>query len=491
MKRYLFLVLSSITLFFFIYPSAFLSSNTSLPDTNDTRLISYIIGQVQQNITLRQPLFYGTFFAPDTNTLSYSDAFITTSLITLPFRLLTSSPIVIFNISLILGFVLTFMSAYILFDYIFQNTWLNIITTLLLTLSGYHFSYLPHLQMFNIWSLLLSIYFYLRFQKENNSHFLTLFFITVTLQLVESIFPVYLIFFTTFILFLQKPSQIKKILSKLLFFIPLWIILIFPYLKLHFTFPEAKRSIHDAAHFSLGLEEVFTKYHGTTSLVIFILSSLFVKGISAKSKSWWFLFTLSLLMSLGPVIKIFGNTLKVLGLPIPLPYFIFYYLFPGFTGFRTPSRFIILTLLAITIISGYSLQKLFVKLKTKTKITVSLLILSLLLYELSPPITSYPVDITPPQIYQQVSTLPANSIILELPIKLWNDKGHEIESIRSIYSLSHRHRRFGGFSGFATNHWIETVQKINEEGLNQENINTLKLLGVTHVVERSHLTPLP
>jgi len=344
--------------------------------------------------------------------------------------------------------------------------------------------------MFNLWLLLLSIYFFLRFQKENNSRFLTLFFITVTLQLIESIFPAYLIFFTTFFLFLQKPSQIKKILSKLLLFIPLWTILLFPYLKLHFTFPEAKRSIHDAAHFSLGLEEIFTKYKGSASLIIFLFFSLVTKKISTKAKPWWIVFIFSLLMSLGPVIKIFGETLKVFGLPIPLPYSVFYYLFPGFTGFRTPSRFIVLTLLAITIITGYSFQKLANNLKARTKYTFALLTLSLLLYELSTPLASYPVNTTPPQIYQQVADLPKDSIILELPIKLWNNEGHEIESLRSIYSLSHKHRRFGGFSGFATDQWIETVQKVNKYGLNQENTNTLKLLGITHIVENTQLTPL-
>ena len=86
--------------------------------------------------------------------------------------------------------------------------------------------------------------------------------------------------------------------------------------------------------------------------------------------------------------------------------------------------------------------------------------------------------------------LPQNTVILELPIKLWNMEGHEIESIRSLYSLEHGKRRVGGFSGFAPLAWIDLVEKINANGLNQENTNRLHSLGVTHVIENNILRPL-
>ena len=195
-------------------------------------------------------------------------------------------------------------------------------------------------------------------------------------------------------------------------------------------------------------------------------------------------------MSLGPVLKIFGETVKFFGLPIPLPYALFYYLFPGFAGFRTPSRFIVLALLSVVVIIGFRLKPFFEKLKSKTKLILILLILSLLFLEADLPLTGYPVNINMHPVYQEITNLPPDAVILELPIKLWNMPDHEIESIRSLYSLFHKHRRLGGFSGFATNSWVELVQRIDTYGLSPENINKLKSRGITHVIQNNALYPL-
>ncbi|HSV94516.1 MAG TPA: hypothetical protein VLH94_00860 [Spirochaetia bacterium] len=488
MKRWLAIIISSLLLVLFIYPSAFIYTQDTLPDRNDTRLITYIIGQVQDNLINHQPLFYGRFFAPDQNTLAYSDLFLTSSLVTLPFRLFTDSPIVIFNLAFIINSVLTSCSAFLLFFYLFKNNWIAITTTLLFTLSGFHLHYYPHLQMFSLWPFLLSIYFFLRFQKEKRPLFLTLFFITTTLQIFETIFLAYLIFFTFFILFLTSPQKpYKTIIVYLLPFLPIWILFILPYLQLHLSFPEASRPIRDAAHFSLGLEQPFTMYHSLTLIGIFLLAFL----TKVKIKQWWPIFLFSLTMSFGPVVKILGQTVKIFELPIPLPYTIFYYLFPGFTGFRTPSRFIVLTLLSATVIIGFSFIPLINKLKIKTKIFLTFFIFSLLLLEADLPLKGFPVNINMHPVYQQVAALPQNAVILELPIKLWNMPDNEIESIRSLYSLSHRHRRLGGYSGFATNNWINLIEKINTNGLNTDNLKQLHTLGVTHYIKNNQLFPLP
>lgn len=532
--KWLFIAIISITLIVFVYPSAFYYTKDTLPDSNDTRLIAYIIGQVQQNLLERQPLHYGTYFAPDQNTLAYSDLFLTSAVLTLPFRLFISSPIYIFNLALVLGFLLTILSSFLLFDYLFKDRWITTLTVLLFNFSGFHLHYLPHLQMFSLWPLLLSLYFCLRFQKENRPFFLTLFFFTVTIQLAESIFPVYLIFFSVLFLFLSSPSRPTRtiLVGRAIPFIPFWIFLLSPYYHLHASLPEATRPISDAAHFSLGLDQIFTQFHGWTVIIIFLISGAvrillgnypqeqkrgifllkknfcdeaktaakrwlsglrFPKKNTGESheKKWQYIFLFSIIMSLGPVLKIFGSNLRIFGFPIPLPYTLFYYLFPGFTGFRTPSRFIILALLAAVILVGYHLKPIFSKLKPKTKLVFLLLVLSLLLAEAYLPLKAYPVNINMHPVYQEIKALPPEAVILELPIKLWNMPDHEIESIRSLYSLVHRHRRFGGFSGFATNNWVNLVEKINAHGLDSKNIARLKSLGVTHVIQNNILSPLP
>lgn len=270
-------------------------------------------------------------------------------------------------------------------------------------------------------------------------------------------------------------------------FIPFWFLLVFPYLKLHYSLPEAVRPIRDAAHFSLGLEQVFTFFNSFTFLGLFFMAVV----AKIKSKPWWSIFFFSLLMSFGPVIKMFGQTVKILGCPLPLPYAGFYYLFPGFSGFRTPSRFIILAILAGSVLIGFTLTPYFKKLKPKSIIVSILFIFSLLLFEADLPLKGYPVNINMHPVYQEVKALPENAVILELPIKHWAMPDHEIEPVRALYSLSHRHRRFGGISGFAKNSWVELVEKINTSGLDQENITKLRILGITHVIENNLLFPLP
>lgn len=482
MRRLVLITALALILSFLVYPSAFISPKTTLPDDNDTRLIAYIIGQVQDNLLhLRNP-YFGRFFAPYENTLAFSDLFLTSAAITLPFRLLTNSPIVIFNLALLIGFILTFITSYYLLRHLTRDTFAALFGAVLFNLSGYHLSYLPHLQIFSLWPVFLSLYFFLR-------HRYFLFFLIVTAQVLESVFPVYLIFFS--IAIMSFPRNRKFFLYSL-FFLPLWLAFLFPYLKLHFTFPEAVRPIRDAAHFSLGFEEIFTKYHSLLFISVFVLSLLL--KTKQKLATYHLLLATGLILSLGPVLKIFGHNLRIFGLPIPLPYSLFYYLFPGFNGFRTPSRFIVLAAIAAVIIISGKLAPLAKKLLPQTKFFLLALLLLLLSLEGRFPLPAYPVDITPPPIYQEVKKLPASAIILELPIKLWTGPDHEIESVRSLYSLEHGHRRVNGFSGFSPLAWIDLVEQISTSPtsrLDLEVVNRLKSLGVTHVVENDRFFPLP
>lgn len=485
MRRLLIIFTLGFSLSVLIYPSALRHPTNTLPDNNDTRLIAYIIGQVQNNLLHRQPppavagLFHGTFFAPYENSLAYSDLFLTTAIISLPFRAFTSSPIIIFNLAYLINSTLTFVSAFLFFAYLTPSNHRGLLAAFLFFLSGYHLIYLPHLQVYSLWAVFLALYFFLR-------RFYFLFFLAVSLQMAESIFPVYLIFFTAAIFYFRQPIPLKTLAVRALPFVPLWIYLIFPYLSLHYSLPEATRPIRDAAHFSLGLEEVFTKYHSWTIILLLLLS------LKIKRSDLLILLATGLALSLGPVVKLFGHSVKILGLPVPLPYALFYYLFPGFQGLRTPSRFIVLALIAASAMIATRLPAIATKLQAglPKKPLLYAVIISLLLFEAGLPRPGYAVDINPPKVYAEVKKLPPDSVILELPILLWNQPGHEIESVRSLYSLDHGRRRVGGYSDFAPLAWIDLVGQITTSGLNPEVVTRLRSLGVTHVVENNRLKPL-
>lgn len=484
MRRLLLIFLSGLLLTIIIYPSAVVHINSTLPDNNDTRLIAYIIGQVQNNLLTGRPLFFGTFFAPYENTLTFSEPFVTTAVLTLPFRFLTSNPITIFNLAYLLNSALTFTAAFIFFATLLASNRTGLLASLIFFLSGFHLAYLAHLQIYSLWPLFLALFFFLRGR-------FSFFFLFTFVQLTDSLFPVYLIFFAAFIFHLSKPKHTLKIILTSLPFFLICFIFLYPYLSLHWSFPEAIRPIRDAAHFSLGLEEVFTKYHSWT-VIILLAISLFLKS-SKKLTAYHFLFATGLILSLGPVVKLFGHSLHLFGLPLPLPYTFFYYFFPGFQGFRTPSRFIILALIGAAALIADRLPAIMSELRAGRRIQtlVFLLIIVLLLFEAKLPRPGYAVDATPPTVYQPVKKLPKEAVILELPLLLWTAPGHEIESLRSLYSLEHGRRRLGGYSGFAPLAWIDLVQQINSRGLDQTNLVRLRALGVTHVIENNNLFPLP
>lgn len=474
MRRFIIIFFTGLTLSIIIYPASILRPADSLPDDNDTRLLTYIINQVQNNLLERKPLFFGTFFAPYQNTLTYSDPFLTTALITLPARLFTSNPVVIFNLAYLLNSTLTFTASFFFFTVLLSDNKRALIASLIFFLSGYHLTYLPHLQVFSLWATFTALAFFQLFLNRGQTLYLHLFYLFTFVQLTDSLFPVYLIFFASSIFFLTKPRHFKKILINAAPFLLCALVFSLPFLQMVRSFPEAARPIRDAAHFSLGLEEVFTKYSSWTVILLLIFS----KQIK---RSDLLIFATGLVLSLGPVVKLLGQTVKIFGLPIPLPYSLLYYLLPGFQGLRTPSRFILLALIAAASIIAARLPK---------KATPILLVLSFLLLEARLPKTGYAVNPTPPAVYEEVKKLPDGAVILELPILLWNQPNHEIESLRSLYSLYHAKRRVGGYSGFAPREWIRLVENLNARGLDDENVANLKNLDVTHVVENNWLKPL-
>lgn len=502
MKAKIYILLLSLLLCFFVYPSSFIHPKDTLPDNNDTRLITYIINQVQINTLNGNSIFYGTYFAPEKNTLTYSDLFLTTATLSLPLRLFTSDPILIFNLIWIIGFILTLYTSFIFFKNLTNDHLTALLGAIVFNLSGIHLHYYAHFQIFNLWIVFAALLTTNKYINTNKSKYLYIYLALFSLQLFESIFTTYLLGFASVFLFANTVIKQKPKLHPLSLFFPIsWLAYLWPYYQTHLAFPEAERSIHDAAHNSLSLIGYFTHHQATLSLLLLLISLIIflrkkepnpgqhpITNMSVLS-----LFLFSSLMSLGPVLKLIDKTLKpfsVFGLewPIPLPYSAFYYLFPGFQGFRTPSRFMILTLLSLVIILVANISNF--KLKNITKTILILFFLTLLSLENKLPLSGYPINLNPPSVYNSLYYLPKDSVLLELPIKLWNMSDHQVESVRSLYSLDHGLRRLGGYSGFASMEWIKLVEEINSEGLSETVKQKLKSRGVTHIIQNNTLSQL-
>ena len=484
MKSHLFLLLALVALgILLLVPAAVLHPLSTLPDTNDTLLITYIINQVQINLLDPQkPLYWATFFSSYQDTLAYSDLFLTTATTTLPLRLLSVSPLLVYNFSLIASIFATSLTSFLLFHHLTRSPIASSTAALIFVFSGFHFAHLPHLQIFNLTFLPLCLYFLLKFLDSSKKIFLHGFLLCGLLQTLNSIFAGYLVVLASLILIMFHPRRSKILnLKSLIFFLPYFLLslyILLPYLQLQFSFPEAQRPLTDAAHFAHSLDSMFTAYPALSTLFLIVL--FFPRKISCRHLPWITLAFTSFILSLGPVLKISQHTFKLYNLPLPLPYALLYYTIPGFTGFRTPSRFVMLTLLGISALLALSLAKL--HLPPKFKVLLPPLILVLLILNSPLPLPSYQTNLTPPAIYRQVKDLPPSAVILEWPPLLWNQPGNELESLRSLYSLTHQHRRFGGYSGFAPQSWINTVHTLQCQGLNPQTYQLLRSLGITHLL---------
>lgn len=464
------------------YPG-FTQPDKFLPDDNDSLLITYILNQSQQNfLSGDKSRFWGSFFAPFSDTLRYSDSFTTSALLTLPWS--GQAPAVIFNTAALIALLFTSLTTFLLIKHLTKSSPLGLFGALMFNFSGFHWHYFSHLQVFGLWSLPLALYLYLRWQEQGKTKNFAVLLLVLTAQIAESFFLFYVTVFGLLVLMLNQRPHLKRPESLLMAGAGLiWLAFAFPYWQLTQEFDEAKRTIRDAAHFSLGLDELLPKYKGQ---ILALLAVITFPNLKGRFRPFLAILGLGIIMALGPVLKFGQLTVKFFSLPLPLPYSIFYYLVPGFTGFRTPSRWIVLAALAAVVLICLGLNGIRSRL---LKISLAAVFTILVIGQTSKP-RSYPVDAPVPSVYEAVGQLPETAVILELPIKLWSQEGNQIESVRSLYSLSHQRRRVNGYSGFAPLVWIEVVRKINDKGLTTEVVNQLKVWGVTHIVQGNQLRPI-
>jgi len=154
---------------------------------------------------------------------------------------------------------------------------------------------------------------------------------------------------------------------------------------------------------------------------------------------------LSWLFSFGPVIS-FQRIDLLTG-----PYNILYRFVPPFRLMRAPARFSIMVSLSLAVLAGLALASFLNSRKMAfPKKTLLILIAGLILFEQ----ISIPLPLAPlpdkgrlPEIYQTIASLPAEKVLLELPLPDSRLNYYQ-EALPMYYSLFHRHRIVNGYSGF-------------------------------------------
>ena len=493
--------------------------------SGDELLISWILHWVVDailtgNIT---HFFDANTFYPYENTLAYSDIFITSSLLALIPYLLIDEPIVLFNFTFFSSLFLLGFSVFALSYYLSKNLLSSLLSGLLVIFAPTLLDKKMHIQILAIWFVPFAILFFFHFLRTHKIKFLIIslgFFIA---QTYNSFLPGYFIIFSYLIIYItyflkSKRDALtlvtKKSIAAIFISIALIIPIAIPYFQVSHEF-DYVRDIRDTIHFGLQPEDFFypssdTRFYDLlislpfnqisqndefkvgylgmafTSLVLLVIIG-FSTSIKKKGYELIAVFSISLtglLLSFGPVLHLGRQTIHD-PFPIPLPYLLFYYLVPGFQGFRNSGRWEMLFVISIAIVIAIILPILLHNIsKRKQYLMYAILILACitefnfpLRYQKAPKYKDFP------QVYSWLDTTPKDTAIVEMPIYNWNMHPYTYDDIlRQYYGTVHLRKTLNGASGFSPPPWQDVVTKLLKTFPDNTSLTTLQDLGIDYIV---------
>lgn len=489
----------------------------------DELLIAWIHSWViHALITNPFTLFNANILYPYHNTLAYSDTFITGSLLTYFFVHIIGQPISANNITLISSITFLGFSVYLLTYYLTKDFIVSLLAGILILFSPASLSYTVHLQVLEVYWVPLSLFFFLLFINYKKTFYLIVTLLCFLLQFYNSFLPAYFILFSIIIilvfLWLEKKKKFLELISKqnillVLFTFLLLIPIVIPYFQISKEFHYV-RDLRDSIHFALQPEDLL--FPGdTTRLKNFLLNTIptnhYSQNNEFKPGYLGFIFTLlfifsviyfirnrkktmyeksfitiaatGLLLSFGPFLHLNRHTIHH-PFPVPLPYALFYYIMPGFQGFRNSARWEMLFIISIAILIGLELQIITKKISFKIKIAIYLVLIIGIIGEFSQiQFISIPQKKVFPKIYSWMDTTPVNSTFIFMPIYNWNMQPYaQQELFREYYSTIEFRPMVNGYSGFSPPPWQEFISFMHNNFPNDKSIYKLRDMGVRYIV---------
>jgi hypothetical protein len=479
---------------FFYFKPYFLKISSILPGDYDELFITWSITSMAKKLpSLPEKLMQANIFYPHPYSQAYSDPFIFSGLITKPLLQFFKQPAAVFNFNLILSQFLLLVFTYIFLEKLTKQKLLSILLSLVFSFSQIHLHYVPHLHTFMVFFLPLTGFFLLKLKQSRKIIFLYLASLSFILQTLNSFLPGVFIIFLSINLILAYPELKKLILkNKLHVFSNLLLSILFIgpvaliYFKVakHFNYV---RPLTEVIHFSLSPEEVVTKFFSPAAYFLILLAILNLifkkpkkiansKNHKKKALIFFLVSFFAFILSLGPALHWQKQTIKI-PFHIPLPYLLFYFLVPGFKGFRTPSRFMVLSLFLAITASSLSLKNLFKN--KKAKFLIIFLSLILLTSNLKKPnFVNIPQQKDYPPVYSWLKNQPGKTVI-ELPIYAW---GEQKEVYRMLYSLNHEKTLINGYSGYFPENYLSLVSYLKKEFPSKQTVLYLKQLKVDYII---------
>lgn len=180
------------------------------------------------------------------------------------------------------------------------------------------------------------------------------------------------------------------------------------------------------------------------------------------------LFVFSVIVSLDPIVNIFGLEIK----------FPSYYLFKLIPIFRVYTRFYPFILMSLIVIASIGMSKILEKIKlVKYKVVFTVVVILFIIFEFInfPPFHTTDLLKTP-DVYKWIKEQPEDFIIVKYPLA---SREHIENSIYSFYQFRHQKRMF---NGIYLNTYADEIRKILDDLREPSDIDLLKFYGIKYVI---------
>jgi len=179
------------------------------------------------------------------------------------------------------------------------------------------------------------------------------------------------------------------------------------------------------------------------------------------------------------------STLMFIEWPIELWRYVYW--LPGFNFIRVPSRFMILTMLALSVLAAIGFDRLAVRLRPRMRIAAAVGVSLLLLGEYTVyPFPSVPYRVDIPAIDRWLNTQPKPFVVAEVPVPRLGDLGRleRQQTQAMLHATAHWQKTVHGYSGIRRPFHDELYESLGEFP-DQAAMDGLRAAGVTYVVVHS------
>lgn len=464
-------------------------------NTADPLLNAWILAwDVRQALHDPANLFNANIFYPHTNTLAYSESQFANALLAAPVLFATNHPIAAHNFVYLFSFVFSGFGTFLLVKHLTGRWLAGLAAGIIFAFTPYRFSHFQIQMLATQWMPFALLYLDKAFRRQRWSDFLflALFFnLTILSSYYYGLFfsVVILVLGLTYILILRREIWQLRFWSKVLFVGVVTAVLNIPLALPYFALADAGfvRDIATTELLKLNIQDFLTAtpenwlygawgavlrgeawsehiaFPGMLAAILALTALVSTqdkslnksdKLVQNRSLVWGYtaVFLVTVILAMGATFQIPGT-----GISIPMPFQWLFNHVPGFQGLRAPSRFVIVSILALSVLSGFGLAWLQARWPTwawTTKLPqyTGEIILALLFTAIAFEFFAAPIPFqqTPPvpPVYHWLAQQEENSAIIELPFPQNPGVFVSTEGLRIYYSTVHWQPLVNGYSGF-------------------------------------------